>query len=297
MFNPDGSALADQDTVFRPVTGGLEEDVNAWMAKAAALPGGGFLIGGIYAASDAQRWQAFTQRMSTAGEPVGETIRVHAAPEISQAYIDMGVLADGSARIGYTSEPDEGNAQAVLTGLASESEAPDPQPPVSASEEGSSGSSVAFGTRTPYMAFTADTGSFSRIGLVPVMDLSALPTPFYVGRSGKYSHTPDIAAGPTGGVLAYFELVSGFRNDLILHWFAQNESGFFRAGTHGESEYGKRSALPTQPDCRRAGFVFRHLGRGRQSGVSRQGTFRTLRGSMSVLRAGVRNRKPRGRKP
>ncbi len=224
IYNLDGTSLTDTDMVYRAVHEGSEEDVNGWMAKAAGLPGGGFLLSGIYAPEEMQRWQAFVQRLDTTGQANEEVIRVAPNGTLTQSYIDVGVLDDGQARIGYTSEPDEGNGQAVVTGLTTDSQTPDPQVPVSVSDADYSGGSVAFGTDCPYMAYTVEGSAAAMVGIREVTDLTNLGQELLVGESRTFSHTADITGGADGGLVAYYRLIAGFRNDLILQWFSANET-------------------------------------------------------------------------
>ena len=52
-----------------------------------------------------------------------------------------------------------------------------------------------------------------------------------MGAIRGIDHSPVIAAGPGGGVVAWYRVRSGIRNDVMVQGFAYDEEGFVALGT------------------------------------------------------------------
>ena len=81
-----------------------------------------------------------------------------------------------------------------------------------------------------YLAFGAGDESHSSIHLENAIGLDADSPRAEFGAASEYSHTPGAVAGPEGGALVWYRLVSGIRNDVMAQRFIYDGEAFTAQG-------------------------------------------------------------------
>jgi hypothetical protein len=228
-FRRDGTPIMDHDRLWEPVQSGKNLSASAWMPRVAALPDGGFAIAGSWAAPGAKGFQVFVQRLTEAGEPVPfspggstELIPVFADPDASQVF--PALAADGLGRlfVAWSREQVDVDTRAFFTTLPPGAVQAEPSPPAPASPAlASDAVALAAWPGTDgqallaFMAGASDPDIVVRAAL-PADDTALRDT---FGAKNQFDHTPTVVAREGGGVVAWYRVRSGIRNDLLVQGF------------------------------------------------------------------------------
>ncbi len=225
LFQTDGTPLQDTDRRFTAVLAGEPRDVNAWMPALAALPDGGFALAGSFGLDV---WRVLFQRMDADGEPLSESLSVAGDSSNTQTYPTLANTAEGGL-FGAFESSDMENTRAKFGYLpAGEDKAPDARP---ADDAASSGAPVlATGAEAgdpAYLAWHRDASGELKTYLRTVtatIEEGESPAALSFGASGKNDHSPAVAASPTGGAVAWYRIISGIKNNVLVQGFS-NENG------------------------------------------------------------------------
>lgn len=233
-FDLDGQPRMAEDAALHLLRSGAEPVANVWMPRLAALPGDGFAVAGVWGLPEAERFQAFVQRIGPEGQalpgPGGqaeEAILPLLEPGVTQMDPALATSADGSAHLAWTRAPDEGAERVQHSRLAPGALAFAPAPPVTALPqiEGGGASLSAAPEGPVYLAFHRQGPEMD----IVLQDASALAeqAPFLVfGAPNRVDHSPAVQAYAGGGALAWFRTRRGIRNDLIVRRFAYDGEAF-----------------------------------------------------------------------
>ncbi len=84
----DGTPADADDNVVE-----TDRDGNHWLAKVACTPGGGFAIAGVRAGGTSPGFEAFAQRYSTLGEPIGTPVVPRSDATVGQLFPSISAIA------------------------------------------------------------------------------------------------------------------------------------------------------------------------------------------------------------
>lgn len=214
-FARDGSDLDPAPIRIVPRVEGAPQEGNGWMPALAGVPEGGFALAGAWAVDGVGTFQALLQELDAAGSPTGAA-RVPDLDGLESHYTPSVATGPGGARIlaweSWTAEGGTVIDVASLAGdggtiLASFEDQDDAGAPSLAWEEGEG--------HHPYLAWYAVDGGEYDIRLV-AGDPVAQPASATLGAAGVIDHTPRVAAGGGGALVAWLRLLSGLRNELVI---------------------------------------------------------------------------------
>jgi hypothetical protein len=209
-FAVDGSDLDGSPVVVEPSVQGAAQAGNGWMPALTADPTGGFALGGAWALSSVSTFQALIMDLDAAGALSGEATVPELNGEQSHYYPSIAAGPAGERLLAWESWTASGGTEIHLSldgALAAFGEHDDAGLPFVGWERGATGQ--------PYLAYYAVHGSEYDIALVGG-DLVGAPVVTSLGQPGELDHSPILAAGEGGAVVAWMRNRSGLSNDLVL---------------------------------------------------------------------------------
>ncbi len=208
-FDMDGTGLDAAPTVVEPLIGGSAQTGNGWMPSLVADPSGGFALGAAWALDSVQTFQAVAVELDAAGAVVEAD-----APDIdgdeSHYYPSIAVGPAGERLLAWEAWTSTGGTEIQLSldgVLSSFSGHDDAGLPFVSWERAADG--------VPYLVWYSVNGSEYDIELVGG-DIAGEPAAATLGGAGSLDHTPIIAAGERGVVVAWMRNLSGLSNELVL---------------------------------------------------------------------------------
>ncbi len=209
-FDVDGGNLDASPTVVEPVVNGLPQTGNGWMPSVVGDPAGGFVLGGDWALDSVSTFQAVIQDLDADGQPVGDGF----VPELDGAqshYYPSATSGPASERLlaweSWTKAGGTAIALSIDGALASFDDHDDAGLPSVSWERAADGQ--------PHLVYYAVQGSEYDLVLAGG-DLAGAPVITNLGQSSKIDHTPIIAAGERGAVVAWMRNLSGLSNELVF---------------------------------------------------------------------------------
>lgn len=238
-FDLQGQPTAAMEQVLVPSPGGEAAVASAWMPKAAGLPDSNLLLATSWAAPLATRWQVLLQRLGPDGLPapgVGggpePSVSPFPEPAVSQAYPTVAADASGRAWLAWTRMPDEGREEVVLTGLSAGSDTASPLPPQGVGPAALPGGGPALSAGPDgrvYLAMHAE-GADLQVHLYDAERPTDEALHLEMGSARRQDHSPALATAPGGGVVAWYRVRSGIRNDVWLQAFRHSGSDLEAVG-------------------------------------------------------------------
>lgn len=208
-FRADGSELGDAPVVIEPEVEGTPQEGNGWMPALAADPAGGFALAGAWGLDSVGTFQTVLQPLGSNGLPDG-TASVPDLDGDESHYYPSVTVGPASERLvaweAWTSAGTEIHLAQDGT-LGSFADHDDAGLPFVSWERATDG--------LPYLAYYSVNGSEYDIELVGG-DLVSAPVTTTLGQAGKIEHTPIVAAGEHGAVVAWMRNISGLSNELVL---------------------------------------------------------------------------------
>jgi hypothetical protein len=206
----DGGGLDASPSELEPTVGGVAQTGNAWMPTLAADPSGGFALGGAFALDDVGTFQAARQRLDPQGRPEGDAVVPLLDGAQSHYYPSVAVGPQGQRLLAWEAwTADAGTAirfdEDGVGGAFADHD--DAGIPAAAWERAPDGQ--------PYLAWYALNAGRYSIELAGG-DLANAPVTTTLGEQGKIDHSPIMAAGERGAVLAWMRNISGLSNELVL---------------------------------------------------------------------------------
>ncbi len=208
-FRADGSELGDAPVVIEPEVEGTPQQGNGWMPALAADPAGGFALGGAWGLDAVGTFQAVLQPLTSDGLAAGEALVPELDGEQSHYYPSVAVGPAGERLMTWEAWTIAGTEiHVALDGtLTSFADHDDAGLPFVSWERANDG--------LPYLAWHSVHGGEYDIALAGG-DLVEAPVLTTLGQAGRIDHTPIVAAGQHGAVVAWMRNISGLSNELIL---------------------------------------------------------------------------------
>jgi hypothetical protein len=201
LLDSGGSALSEVSK-WQPTIGGEDVEGNAWMPSLAALPGGGFALGGSVGLRS-NGFSLVVQQLSADGD-WGDGLEIEPIEEGSQYEATLGAGGDGSLWVAWKADQDidtvrharletDGGLQIVQEASGIGDTAVQGGPSYSSDWEGA-----------PLLAYHQANASY---------DIYAAST--LIENPGT-DHLPHIVKGESLSLVAWFHVQSGLSNDLML---------------------------------------------------------------------------------
>ena len=226
-YTTDGGPIMAADVILEtsrnsaPVTG------NVMQSTITALPEGEFAVGGLRGLAEATSFQAFIQRIDSAGTFVGEAIDGYFESDVSHSLPSVAGADDGTIYVAWVRSPPAADDRVVNGRIAPGASVVTPSPPqeVIAGDSGGSPSYAVGGDGAVYVAYGGDDSDRDIILAVGnQFDGGAASTSF--GGVGRLDHSPTVAAAGGGGAVAYYRNVSGIRNQVVVQPFTYDGASF-----------------------------------------------------------------------
>ncbi len=207
-FAVDGSNPGEP-TVIQPEVEGSEQQGNAWMPAIAAEDGGGYALAGAVALDSVSTFQAVMQPLAPSGLPTGEAWVPELDGEQSHYYPVIDAGPNGRRVMAWEAWTTAGTEIHVEVDgvLGAFGEHDDAGIPAVAWERGD--------TTQAYLAYHSVQGSEYDIVILGG-DLTGSPASMTLGVPGEIDHSPVLAGGKWGGVVAWMRNVSGLNNELVV---------------------------------------------------------------------------------
>lgn len=222
IFEPDLNPRMAADGTLETLYEGAPATGNAWMPSVAGH-GDGFVIAGARGLEVTNRFQAFVQAIDRDGALDGVAYGPPAEADASQVTPTLVVRQDGNFGFGWDRRADNDALNvmsatfAVGSGLT-----PMAGAPAFAGDEvdqivvaAASGSAAAAEFRAAHVV----AGSEHSIAVRAVVD-GVAGEPVVLGASGRVDHTPNLAAGASGGMVVWHRVITGFRTEVVVQPFA-----------------------------------------------------------------------------
>ena len=214
-FTRDGSELDAAPVMVEPMVGGTPQTANGWMPALAADAQGGFALAGAWGLDSVSTFQAVLLELDADGAVAADGLVPELDGEQSHYYPSVATGPGGERALAWESwTASAGTAVHVglvdgagVTTLASFSDHDEAGLPFVAWERAADG--------LPYLAYYSVEGSEYDIQLAGG-ELAGAPVLATLGQAGKIEHTPIIAAGEHGAVVAWMRNISGLSNQLVL---------------------------------------------------------------------------------
>ncbi len=209
VLDLDGVPVTPDEQPLSLTRGGAPFTASAWMAHVAAAPDGTFVVAGTRAVEEVSAFQAFVQRLDADGvaseptiEPLLDMGAAHTEPRIS-------IDDDGTTHVVWSRTEDFSTYEVVTFSL------PDGDDGSAVSVEPLDGegdhSAVVAGAGSVW-GKSADEPSGRGIRLFPEVGGAALS----LSESGRIDYGPGLALGSSGAAVAWYRLLSGIRNELVV---------------------------------------------------------------------------------
>lgn len=210
----DGEPVMATDRVLDTTRDGTPVPGNVMSPDVTALGNGRFAVAAIRGLDDASGFQAFAQRLTDAGDFIGEAVNGFFAPAETQTGPQAASLGDGHLFLAWTRSVGGGDDQVVHTRLAQDATVVDPAPPaLSVAGMAGTGAHLAVerSTGLAYLAFGQSSGS---IVLKRGDEFDPGGTYLLLGTVGFPEHSPVVAPRPGGGAVFFYRNISGIRNEV-----------------------------------------------------------------------------------
>jgi hypothetical protein len=218
--------------ILKPISDGIEFDGNAWMPHATAHPDGGFMLVGVWASEQMQRFQVFVQHLDSSGALLGEPFSPHPEELVSQVYPSIATSSDGSFLLTWTRSPDVDDDSVVLTIIDPTGPVPAAAEPIDLMPDTLSGyswiSALSAVDSTPFVAFHAGSTDMD-VHVRPATTASDQPI-MQIGTPTALDLMPVVASAGNGGAVLWFRQRAGFKNDVRVQRFALDGNEFRTIG-------------------------------------------------------------------
>lgn len=209
VLDRDGVPLSDEEQPLGLTRGGEPFTASAWMVRAAANPDGSFVVAGTRAIEEVSAFQVFVQRLDAEGVAQEPTIEPLLQPDVAHTEPRVAVGDDGVAHVAWSRTEDFSTYEVAAFSLPPG----DDGRALVIETLGAEGdhAAVAAGSEVLW-ANSTQAGSGRDIQIWPALGGTALS----LGAAGRIDHTPTLGLGDSEALAAWFRLVSGVRNEVVV---------------------------------------------------------------------------------
>ncbi len=209
LFDRDGQPLGDAEQPLALTRAGAPFTGSAWMVHAAAAPDDTFVVAGTRAVEEVSAFHLFVQRLSLEGIAAEPTIEPVLQPGFAHTEPRIAIGDDGTAHIAWSATEDFSSYQVSTLSLP-------------AGDDGSMLTAQPLGPEGDHAAVTAGAQPLwgnsvaepSGRGIRVVSSPGG--TPLSLSEGGRIDHSPTLQTADTHAALAWFRLVSGTRNEVVV---------------------------------------------------------------------------------
>jgi hypothetical protein len=213
-LDPDGEPTFDADVILQTSYEGEPVTGSAWMPHL-RTDGDAFVLVGTRGIEALSAFQMFVQRLDAQAGLLGDAAAPPVEPGVSHQTADLAVLTDGALAAAWAGSDATQVTQVRHATVVDGAFVPDP-PPLLLEADASGPALATDPTGTgAYLAVSVEDGA-GRVIHVARAEPGDATAPIVLGDG--LSHTPSLASGPTGAGVAWYENISGIRNEL---WVAR----------------------------------------------------------------------------
>jgi len=227
----DGTPRMADNAHLSTTYDGEPVDATIFMTDLAAVGDSDFVVVGARGIDAAPTFQVFGQRLNADGGSIGPTFDVFWSPGTSELNPTVTGSSDGRIYVAWDESTDDSDTlHHTLIEPAGDGVTVQPAQPVVNAPAGT-GSYTVGPDGAVTLAYTGFEVGDQQVILRDGGALGPTSQSVALGKAGKVDHSPTVAATAGGGAVAWFQNISGIRNDVYVQSFKRRETGGFEVGS------------------------------------------------------------------